>query len=166
MIRRSHKKSKQGCAECKRSHKKVLYQTSISHGLSRDLSANECPGKCDESRPSCVNCSTARKQCSYTRHDGTQSPNGRDFVQYVGSDHVSRSRSRSPYLSVTSQTTSSSPQPHTPTTTSPLTEPYVNLLHLELYQNILVSGNGFLSDNAAKDQWTPIMLRVSLAKFI
>ncbi|KAK3333778.1 hypothetical protein B0T19DRAFT_459222 [Cercophora scortea] len=41
-MRRSHKKSRRGCLECKRRHI-----------------------KCDESRPHCINCTTAERKCSY-----------------------------------------------------------------------------------------------------
>ncbi|KAK3692818.1 hypothetical protein B0T22DRAFT_495841 [Podospora appendiculata] len=41
-MRRSHKKSRRGCLECKRRHI-----------------------KCDESRPNCINCTTAERKCSY-----------------------------------------------------------------------------------------------------
>lgn len=40
--RRSHKKSRAGCKECKKQH-----------------------SKCDESQPSCINCATADRHCSY-----------------------------------------------------------------------------------------------------
>lgn len=43
--RRPHRNSKQGCMECKARHI-----------------------KCDELRPSCVNCSTSERQCSYPHH--------------------------------------------------------------------------------------------------
>ncbi|KAK3316265.1 hypothetical protein B0H66DRAFT_604565 [Apodospora peruviana] len=51
MMRRRHKKSRRGCLECKRRHI-----------------------KCDETRPQCINCTTAERDCSYPRatsSDGT-----------------------------------------------------------------------------------------------
>ncbi|KAK0617327.1 hypothetical protein B0T14DRAFT_435023 [Immersiella caudata] len=42
MMRRRHKKSRKGCLECKRRHI-----------------------KCDETRPRCINCSTAERECPY-----------------------------------------------------------------------------------------------------
>ena len=42
LMRRTHKKSRYGCRECKQRHI-----------------------KCDESRPSCVNCSTVQRRCSF-----------------------------------------------------------------------------------------------------
>ncbi|WYZ36885.1 hypothetical protein EsH8_II_000391 [Colletotrichum jinshuiense] len=41
-LRRAHRKSRNGCRECKRRHV-----------------------KCDETRPTCVNCATAERHCSY-----------------------------------------------------------------------------------------------------
>lgn len=42
MLRRRHKKSRKGCLECKRRHI-----------------------KCDETRPRCINCATAQRECPY-----------------------------------------------------------------------------------------------------
>ncbi|KAK0641189.1 acyl-CoA N-acyltransferase [Cercophora newfieldiana] len=42
MMRRRHRKSRKGCLECKRRHI-----------------------KCDETRPRCINCSTAERECPY-----------------------------------------------------------------------------------------------------
>ncbi|KAJ4392463.1 hypothetical protein N0V85_007033 [Neurospora sp. IMI 360204] len=42
MMRRSHRKSRKGCLECKRRHI-----------------------KCDETRPRCINCQTVERECSY-----------------------------------------------------------------------------------------------------
>ncbi|TVY26260.1 Sterol uptake control protein [Lachnellula hyalina] len=104
MLRRSHKKSRQGCVECKLSRK-----------------------KCDESRPACVNCRTAKKQCSYTRKTSSQSPTDTEFISYTGSDE-GLSRYQDTSLNITSRDSNSSPQP--------CAEPYVNLLHLELFHNL------------------------------
>ncbi|GAB1315815.1 Sterol uptake control protein 2 [Madurella fahalii] len=43
MMRRSHKKSRRGCLECKRRHI-----------------------KCDETRPQCINCTTGERDCQYS----------------------------------------------------------------------------------------------------
>ncbi|KAK4219930.1 hypothetical protein QBC37DRAFT_74411 [Rhypophila decipiens] len=48
MMRRRHKKSRRGCLECKRRHI-----------------------KCDETRPNCINCTTAERDCSYPAHSGS-----------------------------------------------------------------------------------------------
>ncbi|TVY12983.1 hypothetical protein LARI1_G009351, partial [Lachnellula arida] len=90
---------------------------------------------CDESRPACVNCTTANKQCSYTRNTSSQSPNDRDFIPYTGSEE-GLAGSQDTGLSITSRDTNSSPQLHA--------EPYVNLLHLELFQNVHSNAAEFL----------------------
>ncbi|PTB53223.1 hypothetical protein M431DRAFT_556328 [Trichoderma harzianum CBS 226.95] len=46
-IRRPHRKSRNGCKQCKRRHM-----------------------KCDEHRPTCVNCSTCDRECSYSQRLG------------------------------------------------------------------------------------------------
>ncbi|KAK4241769.1 acyl-CoA N-acyltransferase [Achaetomium macrosporum] len=43
MMRRSHKKSRNGCLECKKRHI-----------------------KCDETRPQCINCTTVQRECRYS----------------------------------------------------------------------------------------------------
>ncbi|TVY59720.1 Sterol uptake control protein [Lachnellula suecica] len=65
MQRRSHKKSRQGCGECKKRHK-----------------------KCDEFRPQCVNCTTANIKCSFA---GNQSPDGDGYMISVGSAEATQS---------------------------------------------------------------------------
>ncbi|KAH7419518.1 hypothetical protein BKA64DRAFT_19577 [Cadophora sp. MPI-SDFR-AT-0126] len=129
MIRRSHKKSRQGCAECKRSHK-----------------------KCDETRPSCVNCTIANKQCSYTqaarKSDSTsQSPSSRQ-----GFISVSEDLAGSPDQSPNAQTPHRS-QPGTPAPAPSRAEPYVNILHLELYQNLITENIPTFDDEASKAEW-------------
>ncbi|KAH9211371.1 hypothetical protein DL95DRAFT_369775 [Leptodontidium sp. 2 PMI_412] len=126
MIRRSHKKSRQGCTECKRSHK-----------------------KCDETHPSCVNCTVSKKQCSYVQTSRSpnfisQSPNGQGFT--LASDDLAGSADQS----LISHTTNPS-QPGTPT--PPRAEPYVNILHLELFQNLIAANIPEFSDQSAKDEW-------------
>ncbi|KAH7342521.1 hypothetical protein BKA65DRAFT_595632 [Rhexocercosporidium sp. MPI-PUGE-AT-0058] len=125
MIRRSHKKSRQGCTECKRSHK-----------------------KCDETRPTCVNCTIAKKQCSYIQaskpSSSSQSPNGQG-VGLVSDDLAS-----SPSQSHLSHTTAPS-QPGTPTPSR--AEPYVNMLHLELFQNLISANIPEFADESDKAEW-------------
>jgi len=106
MIRRTHKKSRQGCAECKRSRK-----------------------KCDESHPACVNCVIAKRQCSFVHNiDSRKDRDDDKFIRYTGPD--------SPALtpSAASHTTASTPLPVTPAPLD--SAHHVNLLHLELFQNI------------------------------
>ncbi|KAI0168060.1 putative Zn(II)2Cys6 transcription factor [Pestalotiopsis sp. NC0098] len=59
MIRRQHKKSRNGCSECKRRHI-----------------------RCDEQRPTCINCTKAERACSYTteeNHEQQQSPSRDEY---------------------------------------------------------------------------------------
>lgn len=132
MIRRTHKKSRQGCAECKRCHK-----------------------KCDESRPSCVNCTVTKKQCSYTRNDKSRSPADWEFVSSV--DTENSVRSISPHLSLACNDLSSRPQP------PPRAEPYVNLLHLELFQNVISNGICFPAKESLRDEWVAIVLQYTFS---
>ena len=136
--------------------KGALSYLCISNGSSRGLIANSSPPQCDESRPACINCLTAKKECSYILTAGSQGPSNRDFI--LCKDPGDLARHRSPHPNIPSHTTSSSPQllNHTPRA-----EPYVNLLHLELYQNL--ASDGFsITDDSSKDQWIATMLRVSL----
>ncbi|UZP32436.1 hypothetical protein NXS19_000252 [Fusarium pseudograminearum] len=50
MLRRSHKKSKKGCLQCKRRHV-----------------------KCDEGRPACLLCTMSSRDCSFTSEEATSS---------------------------------------------------------------------------------------------
>src|ERR1700712_2579631 len=50
-MRRAHKKSRYGCKECKQKHK-----------------------RCDETRPSCINCVTFEQRCSYLDSVARPSP--------------------------------------------------------------------------------------------
>ncbi|KAH8674814.1 hypothetical protein BGZ60DRAFT_404867 [Tricladium varicosporioides] len=134
MIRRSHKKSRQGCTECKQSHK-----------------------KCDESRPACVNCTTAQKQCSFSRNTNSQSPNDKDLISCTETDDLTGSGGH--HISITS--VSSSPRPLTPAAT--VTEPYVNLLHLELFHNVASNAISFFTDDSPRDLWVTTLLQYTFA---
>ncbi|KFZ00013.1 hypothetical protein V500_01204 [Pseudogymnoascus sp. VKM F-4518 (FW-2643)] len=141
MRRRVHKKSKSGCQECKRRHM-----------------------KCDERRPSCVNCTTSERTCTYL--DVGRKPPSLSSASPITSpalSHASRaSFAGSP--AATSATTvpnasfsplGSSPvsserqSQFTPSTISPViagsTIPYggnsaVNMLHLELFYHAINEG--------------------------
>ncbi len=161
MIRRTHRKSRHGCAECKRSHKKVLsYTPTLS--WSRDFNANSNPLQCDESRPACVSCTTAKKQCSYTQNSRSRSSSDREFVLSTVPDDLAEYRS--PHLSIESQTTDSSPRPLTPP--PPQAGPYLNLLHLELFQNLSSNALSVFDEGSPKDEWVATTLRVSLSESI
>ncbi|KAE8449643.1 hypothetical protein EG329_007973 [Mollisiaceae sp. DMI_Dod_QoI] len=78
--------------------------------------------QCDESRPNCINCTTAKLACSYT----TKTPDHGTFISYDNSPKSSLS----PQNSVS---TSSTQEP-------PLSSgPPVNFLHLELFNHFAVS---------------------------
>lgn len=66
MIRRQHKKSRNGCSECKRRHIRVG-RTSSAVTVPRliFLSGRQC----DEQRPTCINCTKAERACSYTTEE-------------------------------------------------------------------------------------------------
>ncbi|KAF2179558.1 hypothetical protein K469DRAFT_673964 [Zopfia rhizophila CBS 207.26] len=74
--RRHHHKSRKGCKECKQRHV-----------------------KCDEQHPTCANCSTTNRHCSYLDH--RNSDRNTALLQ-----HVSRSQSQTPTLSNASKTSS------------------------------------------------------------
>ncbi|KAK3503447.1 hypothetical protein B0T13DRAFT_486292 [Neurospora crassa] len=63
-MRRSHRKSRKGCLECKRRHI-----------------------KCDETRPRCINCQTVERECSYPILPGTDT--GSDELSRSPADHLS-----------------------------------------------------------------------------
>jgi len=60
MPRRSHKKSRKGCLECKKRHIKVRKSLAPCHRDTPKLTP-----QCDESRPECVNCVTAHRSCDF-----------------------------------------------------------------------------------------------------
>ncbi|KAK1776265.1 hypothetical protein QBC45DRAFT_220596 [Copromyces sp. CBS 386.78] len=64
MMRRSHRKSRKGCLECKRRHI-----------------------KCDETRPRCINCQTVERDCSYPILPGTST--GSDDLSMSPADYLS-----------------------------------------------------------------------------
>ncbi|KFX93673.1 hypothetical protein V490_04742 [Pseudogymnoascus sp. VKM F-3557] len=145
MRRRVHKKSKNGCQECKRRHM-----------------------KCDERRPSCVNCTTSERSCTYLNAGGkppslssvspVSSPalSNASRVSFVGSPAatsamaVPQNGSFSPLGA--SPVSSGHQSQFTPSTVSPaiagstIAEPSpqsqtasreVNMLHLELFYHAL-----------------------------
>lgn len=114
--RRPHKKSRRGCFECKKRHVKVCQYR-------RDSLLGTEGTQCDETRPCCVNCTTAKSVCSYLYQNEAGHPNR------SGSTHVSPS-----------------PAPATPTTpsfsprvTNPnqATQTDLNVVQLELLSNFM-----------------------------
>ena len=114
MSRRTHKKSRTGCARCKKRHI-----------------------KCDETRPGCVNCSTANLECEYA---GPRIANL--GVSIIGDfDHRAASSSAIPTRNIptsTSATVVASSSSQSPAGSTPASRPLygtdsvLNLDHLEL----------------------------------
>ncbi|CAI4219572.1 unnamed protein product [Parascedosporium putredinis] len=111
-MRRSHKKSRRGCKECKLRHI-----------------------KCDETRPSCVNCQTSERRCSYLESPAQAAAASSSAALSVADvKHASRSpsssgfeapaRSQSPRLQI--------PWPAASTANDFLPSEQYSLLHLEL----------------------------------
>lgn len=71
MLRRSHKKSRAGCLECKRRHVKVCPQVdapSTAPDSKPPGNANVVDfdtHQCDEQRPKCIICTLSERDCSY-----------------------------------------------------------------------------------------------------
>lgn len=77
MLRRSHKKSRAGCLECKRRHVKVcsvhfqLLSTLACHRWALNFKSLMPmlivwnAGQCDEQRPKCIICTLSERDCSY-----------------------------------------------------------------------------------------------------
>jgi hypothetical protein len=84
----------------------------------------------------------------------------REFVVLTGSKWSNEIRS------VHSRSTSQSPsaelslQQLTAIPTSSLTDPYVNMLHLELLNNVSSNAMSFFADGSSKDLWVETVLRV------
>jgi hypothetical protein len=98
--------------------------------------------QCDETRPNCLNCSTANYQCSYTS-GGSQSSDCDPFIPVEPSVKALLSPRSA---STTPQATLEDQPPKTP-----LAPPYVNLTHLELYHNFTSNESScFLIDEASK----------------
>lgn len=60
LIRRRHRKSRHGCAECKRRRVKVR----TNHRKQR-IFCSFISQQCDEARPACSNCTKRHSKCSY-----------------------------------------------------------------------------------------------------
>lgn len=99
--RRRHLKSRRGCLECKRRHMKVRNVDPLSiNPVANCLSI----GKCDETRPKCLNCATVDRKCSYKDKGGGNDAASRASssgpeklrVEVEGSTHSSHSPSALP----------------------------------------------------------------------
>jgi hypothetical protein len=160
MIRRSHKKSRRGCTQCKRSHKKVMYSSTLRPYISDvqwlDVYAlpNNAltPKQCDESQPICLNCKTGAKECSFVQKTtSSKSKNGE--LEFITSNQ-GQVNCKTP-TSVVPDSSSLGER-----VTPSLTEPYVNLLHLELFQNIIMRAGSMFS-RPHTELWINTVLKVS-----
>ncbi|KAK0708233.1 hypothetical protein B0H67DRAFT_495469 [Lasiosphaeris hirsuta] len=117
MLRRRHKKSRKGCLECKRRHI-----------------------KCDETRPRCINCSTAQRECPYpVTGDGAEnapaevpaspgiSPTGSGSVSGLGPGPIS-----SEDIEILPEVP--------PFPTAEYESPKVDMVHMELLNHFLTDG--------------------------
>lgn len=118
--------------------------------------------QCDESQPACVNCVTAQKECSYSRTSSSEALNERNPVSISKSNGLEKAKSF--HLSVTSDVASLSSRSVSPVT--PLPVPYVNLLHLELFQNVTSNGLAFHDDSSQSSEWVTTTIRVSPEIFL
>ncbi|PVH79094.1 hypothetical protein DL98DRAFT_560910 [Cadophora sp. DSE1049] len=115
MQRRSHKKSRKGCLGCKRRHI-----------------------KCDENRPSCLNCGTADLVCQYHGISPASTP-----ISTPGSDRgtvLSNSPSRAFHsaagTSILEQSTAAAAKDGV-SCQAPLIQTGMNFIHLELLNNMI-----------------------------
>ncbi|KAJ9151381.1 Sterol uptake control protein 2 [Pleurostoma richardsiae] len=118
MHRRSHKKSRRGCLECKRRHI-----------------------KCDESRPVCLNCSTAERVCSYPGDTSTP----RLHTPHSATSSPSLSPASNPALAELANGTFARQDI---TIGEPVDPPNVNFLHLELWNHFITESYNFVPTNS------------------
>ncbi|KAL4747096.1 hypothetical protein BDW72DRAFT_209882 [Aspergillus terricola var. indicus] len=125
MPRRAHKKSRNGCLECKRRHV-----------------------KCDENRPTCSNCIASERVCEYgtrwfntTPAPGPESPtaappkSGLGLGRGAGSSPGTATSIESPSLSPASTDVGTGNGIYTPSQAGFSDQP-VNMLHVELFHNL------------------------------
>lgn len=115
MPRRAHKKSRNGCLECKRRHVKVVPFRSRIFRWKTDSD------QCDERRPRCVNCSVCERDCEYRSENALIAPGVRneDGDQTLRASRRTSSARESPAGSVMVE----EPTP-------------VNMLHFELFYHL------------------------------
>lgn len=118
--------------------------------------------QCDESHPACVNCVTAQKECSYLRTPGSEVFNEKDSILSPKSNGTPISNSV--HLSVRYDRASLSSRSVSPA--APLSASYVNLLHLELFQNVTSNGLAFHDDNTQNSEWITTTIHVSTESFL
>ena len=116
--------------------------------------------QCDETRPACVNCTIAKKECSYTRNAAVSNTQEREFIIFSGPSSSVNASAGATFGSVSGTTDSS---PRAPTPTPPRAEPYVNLLHLELFQNVSCNALALFAGEEYKDEWVATITKVKPA---
>ncbi|KAL6415874.1 hypothetical protein AUP68_00080 [Ilyonectria robusta] len=110
MSRRPHKKSKNGCLECKRRHI-----------------------KCDERQPICANCGASEMRCSYLSRDSPY------IVPAFSKGHsnIASSSTISAGPPTPASTSASTPRPEQIISNPQTPDPYsVNAIHFELFNNL------------------------------
>ncbi|CZR56677.1 related to regulatory protein involved in control of sterol uptake [Phialocephala subalpina] len=153
MHRRTHRKSRNGCGECKRRHVKVRPESFLSLPTlaistvslkSHVTLTNE--QQCDETRPSCVSCLTAKLECSYT----TKNFNHGTFIPFDHghSSHSSLSPDHSNQSQIQVQNSFLSPS-----------TPYVNLLHLEIFNHFAIDNQYLLPMDEISRAQKPLILQ-------
>ncbi|TEY86386.1 hypothetical protein BOTCAL_0009g00130 [Botryotinia calthae] len=139
MNRRSHRKSRKGCLQCKSRHI-----------------------KCDETHPECVNCKTASHKCSYKIPASTN-------TSKVTTPESAFTNSPTPTFQSDPQTPhgpSLQPPPSLPPSLPPaLPQSYVNFTHLELFQHFYDDKN-FLWDGQFRGHKSKIIKYAYAAPFL
>ncbi|TGO60950.1 hypothetical protein BCON_0031g00280 [Botryotinia convoluta] len=136
MNRRSHRKSKKGCLQCKSRHI-----------------------KCDETHPECVNCKTASHTCSYkiTASTNTSKVTTPESTFINSPTPTFQSDPQIPHGPLL--------QPEPPSLLPSLPQSYVNFTHLELFQHFY-DDRSFLWDGQFRDHTPRIIKHAHRAPFL
>ncbi|TGO13714.1 hypothetical protein BTUL_0064g00140 [Botrytis tulipae] len=136
MNRRSHRKSRKGCLQCKSRHI-----------------------KCDETHPECVNCKTASHTCSYKIIASTN-------TSKVTTPESTFTNSPTPTFQSDPQIPHGPfSQLEPPSLLQPSPQSYVNFTHLELFQHCY-EDRSFLWDGQFQDHTSRIMKHAHRAPFL
>ncbi|KAF7959069.1 hypothetical protein EAE96_002586 [Botrytis aclada] len=136
MNRRSHRKSRKGCLQCKSRHI-----------------------KCDETHPECVNCKTASHICSYKANAST-------ITSKVTTPESTFTNSPTPSLQSDPQIPHGpllQPEPPSLLPSSP--QSYVNFTHLELFQHCY-DDQSFLWDGQFRGHTSSVMKHAHRTPFL
>ncbi|KAF2675722.1 hypothetical protein K458DRAFT_492928 [Lentithecium fluviatile CBS 122367] len=139
-LRRSHKKSRLGCQECKRRHV-----------------------KCDEGRPTCANCRDTCRTCVYQPPQShTVRPPPAPFLLQPPS--TSNSASTTPATSVASPTATSSRLTAITPVQHGAVYPPLNMHHMELFSHFIFETAPSLEDGGPSDrEYLRIMMPAALS---